>query len=110
MSTIKLNVYKKENKKEVEKTYSVEGYDLMMGTVEDFIQYVDVDKLDNDVEILKMVMGCLGQIKPLLLDVFDELTEDELKRTKIKEVLACIVDIVKASGQILSDFIENSTK
>jgi len=110
MSTIRLNVYGKENKKEVEKTYEVEGYDLLMGTVEDFIKYVDIDKLNDDVEIIKMVIGCLSQIKPLLLDVFEGITEDELKRTKVKEVIACVVAIIKASGNILADFIENSVK
>lgn len=110
MSTIKLNVYKADNRKEIEKTYEAEGYDLMFGTVEDFIKIIDVDKLDDDVEIIKMVIGCLDQVKPLLLDVFEDLTEDELKRTKIKEIIPCIVKVVKASGKIVSDFIENSVK
>lgn len=108
MSTIKLNVYK--NKKEVEKTYEVEGYDLFYGTVEDFIKVIDVDEINDDVEIIKMVIGCLDQVKPLLLDIFEGLTEEELKRTKVKEIIPCIVKVVKESGKLVSDFIENSVK
>lgn len=108
MSTIKLNVYK--NRKEIEKTYEVEGYDLFYGTVEDFIKVIDVDKINDDVEIIKMVIGCLDQVKPLLLDVFEGLSEEELKRTKVKEIIPCIVKVVKASGKLVSDFIENSVK
>ncbi len=110
MSTIKLNIYKADVKNEIEKTYEVEGYDLMFGTVEDFIGVIDLEKMNNEVEIIKAVMGCLGQLKPLLLDVFEDLTEDELKRTKVKELIPCLVDIIKSTASIMADFINNSVK
>ena len=76
MSEIRLNIYKADNKNEIEKTHKVEGYDLMYGTVEDFIGTIDLEKMTNDVEIMKAVVGCLGQLIPLLLYVFEGLTED----------------------------------
>ena len=33
MATITLNIYSAENKNEIEKTYTQESYDLMLGTV-----------------------------------------------------------------------------
>lgn len=110
MSEIRLNIYKADNKNEIEKTHKVEGYDLMYGTVEDFIGVIDLEKMTNDVEIIKAVVSCLGQLKPLLLDVFDELTEDELKRTKVKELVPCLVLIIKSTASIMADFINNSVK
>lgn len=95
---MKLNIY---NKREIEKTYRAETYDLMFGTVEDLIDILDLDKLKTgaDQEIIAMVVGaipkCMGIIKPLLKDVFEGLTDDELKHTKVKEIAACIVEIVK---------------
>lgn len=100
---ITLNVYKKDNKKEIEKTHSVQGYDLMLGTVEEFMQIIDIDKLGDSVELAKMVVKGYGQIRPLLLDVFPELTEEELNRTKVTEVVQTIIQIAMAIGESLKE-------
>ena len=43
---MKLNIYKKENgKKVIAKTYEAETYDLMYGTVEDFLNLIDVQNI-----------------------------------------------------------------
>ena len=43
---MKLNIYGKvDGKKEVVKTYEAETYDLMYGTVEDFLQLLDVQNV-----------------------------------------------------------------
>lgn len=97
---LKLNIY---NKKEIEKTYITETYDLMFGTVEDLIQIIDLDKLEtgSDAEIIKLVGGVvmrgLDIVKPLLKDIFDGLTDEELKKTKVKEIAAVLVEVVKFS-------------
>lgn len=93
MSEITLNVYKAENKNEVEKTYTANGYDLMLGTVEDFMNILDLDKMGDQIEVAKMVVKGYGQIKPLLKDVFPELTDEELKRIKVPELVQTIVQI-----------------
>lgn len=95
---LKLNIY---NKKQVVKTYTAETYDLMFGTVEDLINLIDLDKLKtgSDVELLKLagdvVMNGLGIIKPLLKDIFDGLTDEELRSTKTSEIASVLVEIVK---------------
>ena len=83
---LKLNIYEK---KKVVKTYTAETYDLMFGTVEDLIDLIDLDQLKNgtDAEIIKLVgkviINGMGIIKPLLKDIFEGLTDEELKKTKI---------------------------
>lgn len=95
---LKLNVY---NKKEIVKTYTAETYDLMFGTVEDLIDLIDLDKLKtgSDVEIIKLVgnvvMNGLGIIKPLLKDIFEGLTDNELRNTKTSEIASVLVEVVK---------------
>ena len=42
---ITLKIYEKEDKHKVEKTYTAQGYDLMLGTVEEFMRIIDIDKL-----------------------------------------------------------------
>lgn len=97
---LKLNIYEK---KKVVKTYTAETYDLMFGTVEDLIDLIDLDQLKNgtDAEIIKLVgkviINGMGIIKPLLKDIFEGLTDDELKKTKVSEITTALVEIVKFS-------------
>lgn len=97
---IELNIYGAD--KTVEKTYSVDGYDLMFGTAEDFISVIDFDKIDDQNELAKMVVNGFGKLKPLLKDVFPEITEEELKRTKVNEVIRCIIQIASSVAASLS--------
>lgn len=80
---LKLNIY---NGKVIEKTYITDTYDLMYGTIEDVLNIIDLDKIDKSVELGKMIIRLLPLIKPFLKDVFDGLTDEELRRTKVKEV------------------------
>jgi DNA replicative helicase MCM subunit Mcm2 (Cdc46/Mcm family) len=97
MAEIRLNIYKQNNKNEIEKTYIANGYDLMLGTVEDFINIIDVDKLNDQKAVIQMVINGYNQIKPLLKDVFPEITDDEFKRVKVKELALTIVQIGTAA-------------
>lgn len=96
-----LNIY---NKKEVVKTYEADSYDLMFGTLEDFLNIVDEKMFANNVSkvdfaniALTMIKECIGEVKPLLLDVFDGLTEEELRQTKTSELIAVVYSIAKYS-------------
>lgn len=95
---MKLNVY---DKKKIVKTYEVDAYDLMFGTVEDVANAIDIDSLKSgsDVEIIKMVgklvMSSMDTVKNLLKDIFDGLTDEELKNTKVSEIATVLVDVVK---------------
>lgn len=101
MATITLNIYKKDNNKEIEKKYQVEGYDLMLGTVEDIINIIDVDKLNDKKEVAKMVVKGYSKIKPLLFDIFPGVTDEELNRVKIKELMGVMVDVAAAAAESL---------
>lgn len=92
MSTISLNIYAKNNKKIVEKTYTVDGYDLMLGTVEEFVQIIDVDKLNDNAAVAGMVLKCYSKIKPLIKDIFPDITDEELDRVKVTELVQVIID------------------
>lgn len=96
-----LNIYKK---KQIEKTYKTDAYDLMFGTLEDFLDIIDLEKLSgggSDIDFIGAVANVVtqgvSQLKPLLFDVFDGLTEEELKRTKAKDVINVIIQIAMYS-------------
>lgn len=95
---MKLNVYEK---KRIVKTYEAETYDLMFGTIEDVAEAVNLDSLKtgSDVELIKMVgnlvMQSMGTVKELLKDIFDGITDDELKKVKVTEIAAVLLDVLK---------------
>ena len=95
---MKLNIYEK---KKVVKTYETDAYDLMFGTVEDIADAIKLDELQTgaDVEIIVMAGNLIKTsketVKELLKDIFDGLTDNEIKKTKINEIVTCLVDVVK---------------
>ena len=94
MATLTLNIYR--NKSEIEKTYTAESYDLMFGTVEDIIQLINVDELTDNETIARVVVKCFTQLKPFLKDIFEGVTDDELKRVKVKELIPLFVNVFKS--------------
>lgn len=92
---LKLNVYK--NNKEIEKTYTATEYDLMWGTMEDLTTAIDLNKINDEVEVGKMVIKVLPQIKPLLKQIFPGLTDEEIRRTKVKELIPIFIDAFQYS-------------
>lgn len=103
---LKLNIYGKENGKLViEKTYSSDTYSLMFGTMEDVVHLIDVEKLQsgdiNSPEFLgavaQILVGSMDVVKPIMFEVFDGLTEDEIRNTKVSEIVPIFIDIFKYS-------------
>lgn len=97
---LKLDIY---NKREIVKTYTAETYELLFGTVEDLIDLVNLDKLKtgSDEELIQIVGEAIGKglgiIKPLLKDIFDGLTDDELRNTKTTDIAKVLVEVIKYS-------------
>ena len=109
---IKLPIYEG---KQVAKIYTAETYDIMFGTVEDLIDAVDMEKFmsgnNNDLVegVAKAIPKIFGMIKPLLKDIFEGLTDEEIKHTKVKDVAKVIVAIVKFSvSQVVTDSNEKN--
>lgn len=91
---MELNIYK--NQKEIEKTYKVDAYDIMYGTVEDVFDVLDgMEDMKTDGEILKLIQTNRKKLNNLLMDIFDGLNEEELRRIKIKELVPLFLDLFK---------------
>ena len=102
---MKLNIY---DKKTVVKTYEADKYDLMFGTLEDVAEAVKLDELQTgtDVEIIKMVgkfvFSSMDTVKSLMKDIFEGLTDEELRNTKVSDMATVLVDVVKFTIDQLS--------
>lgn len=101
---LKLNIY---NGKAIEKTYRAETFDIMFGTVEDLLNIIDLEKLNSETEIAKIVIKAIPILKPLLKEVFEGLTNDELRRTKVKELIPLFINIFVFA---LKELNSNSSK
>lgn len=107
---LSLNIYKKDNKKEVEKVVVANEFDIMFGTVEDLVALIDVDKLDGEAKdidfiaaVAKLLSGGMGKVKDVILEIFPDLTEEELRRTKARELLSVVATVLKYGFANMSD-------
>ena len=107
MAELKLNIY---DGKRVEKTYVADEIDIMFGTVEDLLEVIDFDNLNDEKEVVKVVIKTLNNLKPFLKQIFDGLTDDEIKRTKVKELVPLFVDIVKYTMDELKSLMSKNPK
>ena len=103
MSEIKLNIFAKGEKEKPVKTLKADGYELMLGTIEDFLQVIDVDKLNDNMAVARMVLEGFGQIKPLLKDVFPELTDEDFKGIKVTDLVQTIMQMGMAVIECLTE-------
>ena len=101
---IKLNIRNDKNK--IVKTYQTEEVNLKMGTVEDIVEIINIDKLLNNKEdtsvnlydvIATVAMNSYRMCKPIIKDVFPQITDEELRNINFKEVVNTVVDIIKYS-------------
>lgn len=108
---MKLNIYEK---RKVVKTYEADTYDLMFGTVEDIAEAVNIDALKggSDTELIKMVgkiaITSMDTIRNLLKDIFEGITDEELKNTRISEIAKVLVEVIKFTiGQLNANGSKN---
>lgn len=101
---MKLNIYEH---REVVKTYETGAYEIMFGTVEDLIDAANLDKIESgsDAELVvaatALVTNSMGTVKDLLKDIFEGITDEELRHTRVSEIVSVIVEVLMyAIGQI----------
>lgn len=115
---IALNIWK--NQKEIEKTYIIDSFDIMWGTIEDLIEVIDFNEFANQLTsdgmsntaLINMAASALTNSRDLinntLKDVFVGLTDDELKRVKLKELINVALQLITGSVNIMQDLGKNS--
>lgn len=89
-----LNIYDEQTKM-IAKQYTAQTADIMFGTIEDLIEVIDIDKLNDNMEWAKVIVMAMKKLKPLLKEVFVGLTDEELKNTKVKELVPLFINIIK---------------
>jgi hypothetical protein len=115
---LKLNIYKHGK---IVKTYNSNTHFLPFFVCDEILNIVDVEALGQNINtyikspkdfnsklgfgltLYSMVQKLLPIIKPFLLDIFEGLTEDELKYADTKELISIIMEIVNFTVSGLFD-------
>lgn len=79
-----LNIY---DGKEVIKTYTAETLDFSFGVVEDILDALDFEHMSNQTEIAMMIVKASKQLKPFLMDIFDGVTAEEIRHTRMQNLI-----------------------
>lgn len=83
---LKLHVY--EGRK-IAKTYECSTFDIELATVEDVAHAMKLDSMasGSPQEIAGAVLGCIDVIRPFLCDMFDGLTMEEARHTRVNNLV-----------------------
>ena len=83
---ITLKIY---NGNEIEKTYTAETIDFSFGVVEDILDALDLEniKSDSKTELAGVIIKCSKQLKPFLKDLFPGVTDEEIRRTHMQNLV-----------------------
>ena len=90
---MKINTYKTQ--KEVEKTFEVDEYDIMYGTIQDILEVLDegIPSLDDEEGLFKLIASNRGKLEALILDIFEPagMVEADLRKIKLKELIPLFI-------------------
>ena len=99
---MKLDVYK--NQKEIEKTYEVDAYDLMYGTLEDIFEILDdLGENSTNIELMRIVSKNRDKLNNLLKDVFPDITDDDLRKVKLKDLVPFFMELFEYVQKSFAD-------
>lgn len=103
---LKLNIYTSKICREVEKTVTARDFELSLGVCEDVLDVINIDMFEGGLAALSqddlldlavpIIKNGFPFFKGLLSEIF-EVSEDEIRRTKLSEVAQVIVAIVQYS-------------
>ena len=76
-----------------DKTYTADTLDVSFGVIEDIIDVLDFDSLDDIKQVGVAVLKCSKQLKPFLKEVFEGVTDEELRTVKSSNIVQIFKDI-----------------
>lgn len=117
---LKLNIYTDKKCKEIDKALTVNDFELSTGVCEDVLQLIKVDQIDDLAALseegqaaflVEIISNNFEQFKDLLKVVFDDLTDEDLSKTKFKDMMHVITQIIKFTfANLFSAFKSDKSK
>lgn len=89
---------------QVVKTYTTDTINFSFGVVEDVLNALNFDdmKTGDNKELAIMILKCSKHLKPFLMDLFEGVTADEVRKTKIQDLIIIFKGLYEyATGEIM---------
>ena len=119
---LKLDIYRTRfcKKGDIENTYTANGFELSLGVCEDVLNMINIDMFEGGLEAISqesqnalftsLVINGLPFFKDMIKEIF-EITEEEVSKTKLSDIVKVVIDIVKYSfSQLASSLGGNKQK
>lgn len=110
MSQITLNIYRRNpetKRRELNRVATAETVFIPFGPVQDILEAIDIDMVvglmnGNEVEdktavvqaIAPAIIGAMKEITPILMDVFPDVTEEEIRMCDTGEICRVVIEIL----------------
>lgn len=87
--------------KTVVKEYRAEIIDLSFGVIEDVLDALDFENMTDQKQLAGMIVKASKQLRPFLKDIFEGVTDDEIRHTRIQNIIEIFKDLYKYTMQEL---------
>lgn len=91
-----LKIYDKSHRK-IARIVKADEFDLFYGTVETVVEIIDIEKVNNNFDVIKIVLNAKDEIINLLKDIFPDVSDEEWKCVKVKDIVAVLLQIIKST-------------
>lgn len=85
------------------KTYEIEAYDLTFGNVEDILGILEGAEGKDSKEMSEMIRANWDKLSRLVLEVFPEMTPDELRTVKFRDLIRFFAELFIYVGSTFKD-------
>lgn len=119
---LKLDIYRTRfcKKGDIEKTCTANDFELSLGVCEDVLNMINIDMFEGGLEAIStesqkvlftsLVKNGLPFFKDMIKEIF-ELTDEEVSKVKISDIVKVVIDITKYSfSQLASSLGGNKPK
>lgn len=79
--------------KTVVKEYNTETIDLSFGVIEDVLDALDFENMTDQKQLAGMIVKAGKQLRPFLKDIYDGVTDDEIRHTRIQNLVEIFKDL-----------------
>ena len=101
---MELKLVVKEKGKGKKKTYTANAVDLSFGVVDDTIKALSPEKVDfaDSIALGKAILGAWKQLTPILMELFEGVTEEELRTAKMANIVEIAQEIFVHLSETIS--------
>lgn len=92
---LKIKVYDDDDN--VIKECTAQTVDIRFGQVSAIMELVNVEKIEDTGELLRIVNSAWKQMKKILSKVFPDMNDEDWENVSVKELLPVVVSILKMS-------------